>query len=85
MSAGLGQASSVGALSVPYGWTTADPEIRLAAEALPSVGVAPRRRERGKPARRWPWRSPMGVSASENRPLPIVIVRPPQSTIDRSG
>ncbi|WP_420866124.1 PE/PPE C-terminal domain-containing protein [Mycobacterium alsense] len=47
MSAGLGQASSVGALSVPYGWTTADPEIRLAAEALPSVGVAPRRRERG--------------------------------------
>jgi PPE-repeat protein len=42
-SAGLGQAASVGALSVPTGWTTAAPAIRLAALALPttSLGAAP--------------------------------------------
>ena len=45
-SAGLGQAASVGALSVPPGWTTAAPEIRLAAGASPalpatSLGAAP--------------------------------------------
>ena len=42
-SAGLGQAPSVGALSVPPGWTAAAPEIRLAALASPatSLGAAP--------------------------------------------
>jgi PPE-repeat protein len=42
-SAGLGHAASVGALSVPSGWATAVPEIRLAAVALPtsSLGAAP--------------------------------------------
>jgi PPE-repeat protein len=42
-SAGLGQASSVGALSVPAGWTAAAPEIRLTTVALPttSLGAAP--------------------------------------------
>jgi PPE-repeat protein len=45
-SAGLGQAASVGALSVPPGWTTAAPAIRLAAVAFPtlpatSLGAAP--------------------------------------------
>ena len=42
-SAGLGQAAPVGALSVPPGWTTAAPAIRLAAMALPStsLGAAP--------------------------------------------
>jgi hypothetical protein len=42
-SAGLGQAVSVGALSVPPGWTTAAPAIRLATVALPvtSLGAAP--------------------------------------------
>jgi PPE-repeat protein len=42
-SAGLGQADSVGALSVPSSWTAAAPEIRLAAVALPatSLGAAP--------------------------------------------
>jgi PPE-repeat protein len=42
-SAGLGQAESIGALSVPPGWTTAAPEIRLATLALPatSLGAAP--------------------------------------------
>ncbi|MCV7377858.1 hypothetical protein BST11_24200 [Mycobacterium alsense] len=99
VSAGVGQASSVGALSVPYGWTTAAPEIRLAAEALPSVGVAPAVGSEGSllgemalasmAARSMSGvgagPSPMGVTASENRPLPIVIVRPPQSTIDHSG
>jgi PPE-repeat protein len=42
-SAGVGQASAVGALSVPSGWTTAAPEIRLTAVALPttSLGAAP--------------------------------------------
>jgi PPE-repeat protein len=42
-SAGLGQAASVGALSVPAGWTVAAPAIRLATMALPatSLGAAP--------------------------------------------
>jgi PPE-repeat protein len=42
-SAGLGQAASVGALSVPPGWTAAAPAMRLAAVALPatSLGAAP--------------------------------------------
>jgi PPE-repeat protein len=41
--ASLGQAASVGALSVPRGWTAAAPEIRLAALTLPapSLGAAP--------------------------------------------
>ncbi|MGO9156975.1 PPE family protein, SVP subgroup [Mycobacterium sp.] len=37
----LGQAASVGALSVPPGWTAATPAIRLAAVALPGLGAAP--------------------------------------------
>ncbi|MGO9350291.1 MAG: PPE family protein, SVP subgroup [Mycobacterium sp.] len=42
-SASLGQAATVGALSVPLGWTTAAPAIRLAAVALPatSLGATP--------------------------------------------
>jgi PPE-repeat protein len=42
-SAGLGQAAPVGALSVPPGWTTVAPEIRLTAAALPTttLGAAP--------------------------------------------
>ena len=41
--AGLGQASTVGRLSVPQAWTVAAPEIRLAALTLPatSLGAAP--------------------------------------------
>jgi PPE-repeat protein len=43
VSAGLGQAPSVGRLSVPPAWTVAAPEIRLAAVTLPaaSLGAAP--------------------------------------------
>jgi PPE-repeat protein len=37
VSAGIGQASSVGTLSVPHSWTTAAPEIQLAVDALPSA------------------------------------------------
>lgn len=37
--AGVGHASSVGALSVPHSWTTAAPEIQLAVQALPSTGA----------------------------------------------
>lgn len=37
VSAGIGQRTLVGALSVPYSWATAAPEIQLAAEALPSA------------------------------------------------
>ncbi|OBF17395.1 hypothetical protein A5725_23800 [Mycobacterium kubicae] len=37
--AGLGEASTVGALSVPQGWVTAAPEIRLAATALPATTI----------------------------------------------
>ena len=42
-SASLGQAASIGALSVPPGWTAAAPAIRLTAVALPatSLGAAP--------------------------------------------
>jgi hypothetical protein len=42
-SAGLGQANTIGALSVPSGWTAAAPAIRLTAVALPatSLGAAP--------------------------------------------
>jgi PPE-repeat protein len=39
VSAGVGHASLVGALSVPHSWTTAAPEIQLAVEALPSAGL----------------------------------------------
>jgi PPE-repeat protein len=43
VTAGLGQAATVGRLSVPQGWTVAAPEIRLAAVTLPttSLGAAP--------------------------------------------
>jgi len=43
VTAGLGQASTVGRLSVPQAWTVAAPEIRLAAATLPitSLGAAP--------------------------------------------
>jgi PPE-repeat protein len=40
MSAGVGQATSVGALSVPQAWTTAAPAIRLAAVALPATSLS---------------------------------------------
>jgi PPE-repeat protein len=39
VSAGLGQAASVGALSVPQSWGTAAPAIRLAASGLPIGGL----------------------------------------------
>jgi PPE-repeat protein len=39
VSAGLGRAAAVGALSVPQSWGTASPAIRLAATALPSTGL----------------------------------------------
>lgn len=38
-SAGLGQAATIGALSVPPGWTTAAPQLRLATLALPATGL----------------------------------------------
>jgi PPE-repeat protein len=39
VSAGLGRAASVGALSVPQSWGTLSPAIRLAATALPAAGL----------------------------------------------
>ena len=39
LSASVGQATPVGALSVPPAWTTAAPEIRLAAVALPATSL----------------------------------------------
>jgi PPE-repeat protein len=39
VSAGLGQAASVGGLSVPQSWPPASPAIRLAATALPAAGL----------------------------------------------
>lgn len=36
----VGEAPSVGALSVPQGWATATPAIRLAATSLPAAGAA---------------------------------------------
>jgi PPE-repeat protein len=40
VSAGLGQAPSIGRLSVPPAWTVAAPEIRLAAMTLPTTSLA---------------------------------------------
>jgi PPE-repeat protein len=40
VSAGVAQATSVGALSVPQAWTTAAPGIRLAAVALPATSLS---------------------------------------------
>jgi PPE-repeat protein len=40
VTAGLGQAPSVGRLSVPPAWTVAAPEIRLAALTLPAANIA---------------------------------------------
>lgn len=39
VSAGIGQRTLIGALSVPYSWATAAPEIQLAVDALPSATV----------------------------------------------
>lgn len=39
VSAGVGDASVVGALSVPPGWAAATPSIRLAATVLPTTGL----------------------------------------------
>jgi PPE-repeat protein len=39
VSAGLGQAATVGGLSVPQSWAAASPAIRLAATALPAAGL----------------------------------------------
>jgi PPE-repeat protein len=39
-SAQLGQAASVGALSVPPGWTAAAPAMKLAAVALPTTSLS---------------------------------------------
>ncbi|MEB4209912.1 PPE family protein [Mycobacterium sp. 94-17] len=100
VSAGLNQASSVGALSVPYGWTTAAPEITLATQALPSAGLgaapAAAAGAEGSLLNEMALASlagrgltgvgvggrPMGVTTPENRPLPIVIVKPPPSPAD---
>jgi PPE-repeat protein len=40
LSAGVGQAASVGALSVPQAWTAAAPAIRLAAVTLPATSLS---------------------------------------------
>lgn len=40
VSAGVGEAASVGRLSVPTGWTVAAPEMRLLANALPAANIA---------------------------------------------
>jgi PPE-repeat protein len=39
VSAGLGEAATVGGLSVPQSWATESPAIRLAATALPAAGL----------------------------------------------
>ena len=40
VSASVGQSTMVGGLSVPQGWATAAPEMRLVAATLPSTGVS---------------------------------------------
>ncbi len=58
VSAGVGHAALVGALSVPHSWTTAAPEIQLAVQATPtfssSAGADPTgpKRDAGRPAQR---------------------------------
>jgi PPE-repeat protein len=41
VSAGVGEASSMSGLSVPQGWATAAPEMRLAAAELPAPSFVP--------------------------------------------
>ncbi|OBB94242.1 PPE domain-containing protein [Mycobacterium sp. 852002-40037_SCH5390672] len=41
VSAGMGRASSLGSMSVPQGWSTAAPEVRLTALESPAAGAAP--------------------------------------------
>lgn len=40
VSAGVGQAASLNGMSVPQGWATAAPEMRLAAAEFPTAGLA---------------------------------------------
>ena len=40
VSAGVGEAASVGGLTVPQSWATAAPEVQLAAKALPMAGLS---------------------------------------------
>lgn len=41
VSAGMGRASSLGGMSVPQGWSTAAPELRLTALQAPAAAAAP--------------------------------------------
>ncbi|OBH87488.1 PPE family protein [Mycobacterium sp. E2989] len=96
VTASLNQASSVGALSVPYGWTAAAPEITLAAQALPGLGTVPTVAASAEGSllgetalacmagRAMSGASvggrPAGGAAAQHRPLPVVIVKPPPTS-----
>ncbi|OBB86912.1 hypothetical protein A5760_03585 [Mycobacterium colombiense] len=41
VSAGMGRANSLGSMSVPQGWSTAAPEVRLTALESPAAGAVP--------------------------------------------
>lgn len=72
IAAGLGQASSVGRLSVPPSWGTAAPEIRLASTALPlsNLNAAPAAEAAG------PGSTPSGVMPPMSGPLGSVVNTP---------
>ncbi len=76
VSAGLGQASAVGGLSVPPSWGTAAPEIRLASTALPlsNLDAAPAAEVAGSGT------TPYGVMPPMNGPLGSVINMPKNGT-----
>ncbi|GFG73341.1 PPE family protein [Mycobacterium botniense] len=75
VSAGFGQASSVGGLSVPPAWGTAAPEIRLASTAVPmsSLNAAPEAAAAGSAA------TPCGVMPPINGPVGSVVNTPKTS------
>jgi PPE-repeat protein len=68
VSAGLGKAAAVGALSVPQSWATASPAIRLAATALPAAGLDG-----------WPQVGPAGLGGFGGMPMMGGVVNAPRN------
>jgi PPE-repeat protein len=68
VSAGLGKAATVGALSVPQSWATASPAIRLAATALPAAGLDG-----------WPQAGPAGLGGFGGLPMMGGVVNAPRN------
>jgi PPE-repeat protein len=81
VSAGLGQASAIGRLSVPPSWGAAAPEIRLASTCLPlnSLSTAPEAAVAGAGT------APFGTIPPVNGPLGSVVNTPKNGTGTQPG